>query len=320
MEMFVNSMIDNNRLKQLEFGSMKYLQINENRHPDLQGITVELANKSLWESFDRLNTEMIVTKSGRRMFPTLQLKVDGMVMSSKYVIFVDFVPSDNYRYRYSFHSSSWNQAGKADPVHPQKSYMQPDGVCLGQHWKKTIINFDKLKLTNNTVNKNGHIILNSMHKYLPRIHIVLLPNNNENDHHCYYRTFQFDFTSFYAVTAYQNHRITRLKIASNPFAKGFRDCDPDDCVLEILNHLKNSHWKKSMKTEASILVVKNKNKKKKEKPSISLNNCEKYSCNIPIAKQSSSINNLVHNQFFNYDHFTAPCKCESCSLYGLNYL
>merc|ERR1719464_880283 len=33
-----------------------------------------------------------------------------------------------------------------------------------------------------------------------------------------------------AVTAYQNHRITQLKIASNPFAKGFRDCDPEDCV------------------------------------------------------------------------------------------
>ena len=23
-------------------------------------------------------------------------------------------------------------------------------------------------------------------------------------------------------------QITQLKIASNPFAKGFRDCDPDD--------------------------------------------------------------------------------------------
>jgi hypothetical protein len=43
-----------------------------------------------------------------------------------------------------------------------------------------------------------------------------------------YRTFVFSETKFIAVTAYQNHRITQLKIASNPFAKGFRDCDPDD--------------------------------------------------------------------------------------------
>ena len=43
-----------------------------------------------------------------------------------------------------------------------------------------------------------------------------------------YHTFIFNETKFIAVTAYQNHRITQLKIASNPFAKGFRDCDPDD--------------------------------------------------------------------------------------------
>lgn len=43
-----------------------------------------------------------------------------------------------------------------------------------------------------------------------------------------YRTFIFSETKFIAVTAYQNHRITQLKIASNPFAKGFRDCDPED--------------------------------------------------------------------------------------------
>jgi hypothetical protein len=43
-----------------------------------------------------------------------------------------------------------------------------------------------------------------------------------------YRTFIFTETKFIAVTAYQNHRITQLKIASNPFAKGFRDCDPED--------------------------------------------------------------------------------------------
>ena len=43
-----------------------------------------------------------------------------------------------------------------------------------------------------------------------------------------YRTIIFTETKFIAVTAYQNHRITQLKIASNPFAKGFRDCDPED--------------------------------------------------------------------------------------------
>jgi hypothetical protein len=52
-------------------------------------------------------------------------------------------------------------------------------------------------------------------------------SGNFNDYQNY-RTIIFAETKFIAVTAYQNHRITQLKIASNPFAKGFRDCDPED--------------------------------------------------------------------------------------------
>jgi hypothetical protein len=52
-----------------------------------------------------------------------------------------------------------------------------------------------------------------------------------------YRTFIFSETKFIAVTAYQNHRITQLKIASNPFAKGFRDCDPEDWLVALHNFI-----------------------------------------------------------------------------------
>jgi len=34
---------------------------------------------------------------------------------------------------------------------------------------------------------------------------------------------RFAETKFLAVTAYQNERVTQLKIDNNPFAKGFRD-------------------------------------------------------------------------------------------------
>ena len=37
---------------------------------DLQ---VQLEMKALWEEFNELGTEMIVTKAGRRMFPTYQV-------------------------------------------------------------------------------------------------------------------------------------------------------------------------------------------------------------------------------------------------------
>ena len=73
------------------------------------------------------------------------------------------------------------------------------------------------------------IILNSMHRYQPRIHLVRLgpgqhmPTHPKELNNLDYKTFVFPETVFTAVTAYQNQLITKLKIDSNPFAKGFRD-------------------------------------------------------------------------------------------------
>lgn len=70
------------------------------------------------------------------------------------------------------------------------------------------------------------IVLNSMHRYQPRIHLVRLtsgrniPNSPKELHELDHKTFVFPETVFTAVTAYQNQLITKLKIDSNPFAKG----------------------------------------------------------------------------------------------------
>ena len=77
-----------------------------------------------------------------------------------------------------------------------------------------------------------------MHKYQPRVHIIKRPDENlmhintklqvSGDLDSFeYKTFVFPETSFIAVTAYQNQLITKLKIDSNPFAKGFRDSNAD---------------------------------------------------------------------------------------------
>lgn len=93
-------------------------------------------------------------------------------------------------------------------------------------------------------------ILNSMHKYQPRFHVVKA-NDLLKLPYSTFRTFVFPETEFIAVTAYQNEKvprftllralarcyslckrvtitvcawqITQLKIDNNPFAKGFRD-------------------------------------------------------------------------------------------------
>ncbi|XP_067119094.1 T-box transcription factor TBX10-like [Centruroides vittatus] len=211
-------------------------------HPKLVTVTATLEMKTLWDEFNELGTEMIVTKAGRRMFPTFQVKLYGMDPLADYILMMDFVPVDDKRYRYAFHSSSWIVAGKADPNMPPRIHVHPDSPAKGTQWMKQAVSFDKLKLTNNQLDDNGHIILNSMHRYQPRFHVVSInPKGEDVSRTENFKTFIFAETKFTAVTAYQNHRITQLKIASNPFAKGFRDCDPEEwsissSVVEMLTY------------------------------------------------------------------------------------
>ncbi|KAB1255285.1 T-box transcription factor TBX3 [Camelus dromedarius] len=145
---------------------------------------VHLEAKELWDQFHKRGTEMVITKSGRRMFPPFKTLA---------------FPSDQATWQgnYSFGTQT---------------------------------------------------ILNSMHKYQPRFHIVRA-NDILKLPYSTFRTYLFPETEFIAVTAYQNdkvtegallsngdnitlplhpaaceeEKITQLKIDNNPFAKGFRD-------------------------------------------------------------------------------------------------
>ncbi|XP_022194884.1 T-box transcription factor TBX1-like isoform X2 [Nilaparvata lugens] len=230
----------------MEEASGKENNCRENKHPALSNVGATLEMKALWEEFNDLGTEMIVTKAGRRMFPTFQVRLFGLDANAEYMVMMDFVPVDEKRYRYAFHSSSWVVAGKADPISPPRVHVHPDSPASGAQWMKQMVSFDKLKLTNNQLDDNGHIILNSMHRYQPRFHVLYIPPGGSSTGSTVdnFKTFVFPETRFTAVTAYQNQRITQLKIASNPFAKGFRECDPEDCGSEALNQLQivNNHY------------------------------------------------------------------------------
>uniref|UniRef100_A0A182Y9Q0 Uncharacterized protein n=1 Tax=Anopheles stephensi TaxID=30069 RepID=A0A182Y9Q0_ANOST len=216
---------------------------------DLRPVQCHLETKELWDKFNELGTEMIITKTGRRMFPTVRVSFSGplrqVTPADRYVVLLDVVPVDNRRYRYAYHRSAWLVAGKADPPPPARLYAHPDTPVGADALRKQVISFEKVKLTNNEMDKNGQIVLNSMHRYQPRIHLARLgPGQNipitpkelsDVDH----KTYVFPETIFTAVTAYQNQLITKLKIDSNPFAKGFRDSsrltdfdrDPMDALL-----------------------------------------------------------------------------------------
>merc|ERR1712136_242684 len=195
-------------------------EINEeNQEPD--DPKAELENKNLWDQFHQIGTEMVITKTGRRMFPSFKIRVSGLNPKSKYVMLMDIKPKDDCRYK--FHNSRWMVAGKADPELPPRFYIHPDSPSTGEQWmNRPSISFHKCKLTNNIADPNGHTILNSMHKYQPRFHIIRCSEIARIWTHKW-KTFQFSEMEFIAVTAYQNEKITQLKINHNPFAKGFRD-------------------------------------------------------------------------------------------------
>ncbi|KAG8296670.1 embryonic heart tube elongation [Homalodisca vitripennis] len=89
------------------------------------------------------------------MFPTLRVSFTGLRPEQRYAVLMDIVPVDNKRYRYAYHRSSWLVAGKADPPAPCRLYMHPDSPFTGEQLRKQVVSFEKVKLTNNEMDKNG---------------------------------------------------------------------------------------------------------------------------------------------------------------------
>ncbi|KAL1766224.1 T-box transcription factor TBX22 isoform X1 [Sigmodon hispidus] len=233
-----------------------------NGQESLQGkdiIQVELQGSDLWKRFHDIGTEMIITKAGRRMFPSVRIKVKGMDPVKQYYVIFDVMPVDSKRYRYVYHSSQWMVAGNTDHscITP-RFYIHPDSPCSGETWMRQIISFDRVKLTNNEMDNKGHIILQSMHKYKPRVHVMeqdtgidlsliqSLPAEGV-------KTFSFEETEFTTVTAYQNQQITKLKIDRNPFAKGFRDPGRNRGVLD--GFLETYPWRPSFTMDFKTFVA-----------------------------------------------------------------
>uniref|UniRef100_A0A8D0LC77 T-box transcription factor TBX21 n=1 Tax=Sphenodon punctatus TaxID=8508 RepID=A0A8D0LC77_SPHPU len=190
-------------------------------------VQVVLNNYQLWAKFHKHQTEMIITKQGRRMFPFLSFNISGLDPVAHYSICVDIVLVDQHHWRYQ--GGKWVQCGKVEGNMPgNRIYMHPDSPNTGAHWMRQEISFGKLKLTNNKGASNNvtqMIVLQSLHKYQPRLHVTEAKDGEVDEGYPCARTQTFTFpeTQFIAVTAYQNADITQLKIDHNPFAKGFRD-------------------------------------------------------------------------------------------------
>jgi hypothetical protein len=144
------------------------------------GIVVTLDNAELWNEFNKLGTEMVITKSGRfepgtscirgsnyffvsrRMFPCLGFKVSGLEAHSLYTLVVTVCPVDNFRHKYI--NNRWIAVGKVDKSPPpSREHIHPDSPKSGNFWCKQPIIFKRLKLTNNRKGHHTHVRIGSGH-------------------------------------------------------------------------------------------------------------------------------------------------------------
>ncbi|XP_029585645.1 MAX gene-associated protein [Salmo trutta] len=195
------------------------------------GVTLE--NSNVWREFHCCGTEMILTKQGRRMFPYCRYRLTGLEPTRRYCLVLSITPVDTYRHRWNL--KEWEPSGPGEP-HTQAScrlFPHQDSSALGKVWMASLVSFYKLKLTNHCLDQEGHVLLHSMHRYRPSLHVIPVADGDDLGFDPKLldlqllgpevMTFTFPQTEFYAVTSYQNTRITQLKIDYNPFAKGFRE-------------------------------------------------------------------------------------------------
>lgn len=89
------------------------------------------------------------------MFPSLRTSLYGLEDDVNYCVLLEMYPVGECRYKFS--GSQWIPAGGAEPQSQQNFYLHPDSPALGSHWLAQPVLFNKVKLTNNTLDSCGHV-------------------------------------------------------------------------------------------------------------------------------------------------------------------
>ena len=182
------------------------------RSTSLDLVELSLEDEELWNEFNVVTNEMIITKLGRCLFPTIKISLRGLNPNLLYAVAIDFVMVGYGKYKFKgarkgwFNSSTNHSLETIDdeicdylrkmPIYEIHEYF--DSPKKGDYWNKNVISFSKLKLTNKFqssvksstefiaengnsfaeddsvvgYNSEGVFSLHSFHKYIPRIHVM----------------------------------------------------------------------------------------------------------------------------------------------------
>ena len=124
---------------------------------DISGVTVSLLDEELWDSFDSVGNEMIVTKPGRRLFPCLMLTIRGLPKKESFEVSLRFTPADDYRYK--FLNRAWVVARESEVQQDEERQrlLHPMSPSTGEAWMKKPVSFKPAKITHNSKSKHGNV-------------------------------------------------------------------------------------------------------------------------------------------------------------------
>jgi len=105
----------------------------------------------------------------------MRVSLSGLEEEASYCVLLEMVPIGDCRYKFS--GSQWVPAGGAEPQSPQRMYLHPESPATGKHWQSQALLFSKVKLTNNTLDNNGHVSKLCQEYYINKFDLLFLSRN-----------------------------------------------------------------------------------------------------------------------------------------------
>ncbi|PIC37479.1 hypothetical protein B9Z55_016097 [Caenorhabditis nigoni] len=175
-------------------------------------IKLKLANQELWQKFPQPMEMLILMKTGRKLFPTLEYSVDGLEKDALYEVELHMERANNNRYNYR--KNQWLESESDLPNTPTEKVKHSNGILTGEQWMADSICFESVRLTNDPNLKSpNHICVQSMHKWRPVVTIRKI--SSENPEEGFEKEFRLEETCFIAVTTYHNRDLVYLKLTNN---------------------------------------------------------------------------------------------------------
>ncbi|ORX53847.1 hypothetical protein BCR36DRAFT_284583 [Piromyces finnis] len=178
-EIILSSHIKNN----INLGQMKLTMNNDPEiiHDTTSSFLFILEDADLWKKFNSVVNEMIITKSGRCLFPILKFQPINLEPKVQYSFAIDILQASPYKYKYR--DKKWISGGIKffAPPTQKKEYYHPDSPQSGHFWMTHGVSFSKIKLTNHikSISENGQSTKKSA--MLEEYNDTINGNNDDNN-------------------------------------------------------------------------------------------------------------------------------------------